>query len=113
MRAGQTLADVIDISKLSGKSVKFGATATGDPLLLMSGLETDEGFGISADGTRLTFSRSPYYANLWLVEAGDARDGGRPVWHYHPRVCKRSFSAILEISRPAMASPRSSLTAPS
>ena len=56
-----------------------GQTATGDPLLLMSGLETDEGFGISADGTRLTFSRSPYYANLWLVEAGDARHGGRPV----------------------------------
>jgi Tol biopolymer transport system component/DNA-binding winged helix-turn-helix (wHTH) protein len=56
-----------------------GPSASGDPVLLMSGLETDEGFGISADGTRLVFSRAPYYANLWLVEAGDARTGGRPV----------------------------------
>jgi Tol biopolymer transport system component/DNA-binding winged helix-turn-helix (wHTH) protein len=53
--------------------------ASGDPLLLVSGLETDEGFGISADGKRLVFARAPYYANLWLVEAGGSRAVSRPV----------------------------------
>jgi len=54
-------------------------TASGDPLLLVSGLETDEGFGISADGKRLVFARAPYYANLWVVEPGDSGAAGRPV----------------------------------
>jgi len=54
-------------------------SAVGDPHLLMSGLETQEGFGISADGKRLVLARAPYFANLWLVEAGDARAGGAPI----------------------------------
>jgi Tol biopolymer transport system component len=45
---------------------------------LISGLETDEGFGISADGKRLTFARAPYYSNLWLVEVAEPH-GGAPV----------------------------------
>lgn len=37
---------------------------------LISGLEADEAFGLSADATRLAYARTPYYSNLWLVEAG-------------------------------------------
>jgi Tol biopolymer transport system component/DNA-binding winged helix-turn-helix (wHTH) protein len=36
---------------------------------LMSGLEADGAYGVSADAHRLVYARSPYYANLWLVEA--------------------------------------------
>jgi Tol biopolymer transport system component/DNA-binding winged helix-turn-helix (wHTH) protein len=52
--------------------------ASGEPMPLISGLETDEGFGISADGKRLTFARAPYYSNLWLVEVAEPH-GGAPV----------------------------------
>jgi Tol biopolymer transport system component/DNA-binding winged helix-turn-helix (wHTH) protein len=54
-------------------------TASGEPLLLMRGLETDESFGMSADGKRLVFTRAPYYSNLWLVEPRDSGAGTRPV----------------------------------
>ena len=54
-------------------------SALGEPQLLMGGLETPEGFSISADGKRLVLSRAPFFANLWLVEAGDARAGGAPI----------------------------------
>jgi Tol biopolymer transport system component/DNA-binding winged helix-turn-helix (wHTH) protein len=47
------------------------------PTPLLTGLETDEGFGLSADGTRLVYARAPYYSNLWLVEADAA--GGDPI----------------------------------
>jgi Tol biopolymer transport system component/DNA-binding winged helix-turn-helix (wHTH) protein len=50
--------------------------ADGEPTPLITGLETDEGFGISADGKRLVYARAPYYSNLWLVEVADS-DGGR------------------------------------
>ncbi len=46
--------------------------APGTPVPLLSGLETDEGFGLSADGTRLVYARSPYYSNLFLVEVDDS-----------------------------------------
>jgi WD40 repeat protein len=42
---------------------------------LLSGLETDEGFGLSADGSRLVYARAPYYSNLWLVEADEDSHG--------------------------------------
>ena len=50
----------------------------GEPVPLVSGLETDEGFGISADGTRLVYARAPYYSNLWLVDMAGSDDGDRP-----------------------------------
>ena len=40
-----------------------------DATTLVSGLEADGAYGLSADGRRLVYARSPYYANLWLVEA--------------------------------------------
>lgn len=40
---------------------------TGPPLV--SGLEADGSFGLSADATRLVYARAPYYSNLWLLEA--------------------------------------------
>jgi Tol biopolymer transport system component/DNA-binding winged helix-turn-helix (wHTH) protein len=46
-------------------------TQRGDPMPLVTGLESDEGFGISRDGTRLVYARAPYYSNLWHVEIAD------------------------------------------
>jgi DNA-binding winged helix-turn-helix (wHTH) protein/Tol biopolymer transport system component len=43
-------------------------TARGDSVALLTGLETDEGFGLSADARRLVYARAPYYSNLWSVE---------------------------------------------
>ena len=50
-------------------------SARGEPMPLVTGLETDEGFGISADGKRLVYARAPYYSNLWQVEiaSGDSQ----------------------------------------
>jgi Tol biopolymer transport system component/DNA-binding winged helix-turn-helix (wHTH) protein len=48
----------------------------GHPVELLSGLETDEGFGLSADASRLVYARAPYHSNLWIVEA-DGRAGLR------------------------------------
>ena len=42
---------------------------------LISGLESDGSFGLSADGNRLVYARAPYYSNLWLVEAVDSESG--------------------------------------
>jgi Tol biopolymer transport system component/DNA-binding winged helix-turn-helix (wHTH) protein len=47
------------------------------PAPLISGLEADASLGLSADGKRLVYTRSPYDSNLWLVEAGDAENGAR------------------------------------
>jgi Tol biopolymer transport system component/DNA-binding winged helix-turn-helix (wHTH) protein len=52
-----------------------GVTRRGDPMPLVTGLESDEGFGISSDGTRLVYARAPYYSNLWLVEITDPQHG--------------------------------------
>jgi Tol biopolymer transport system component/DNA-binding winged helix-turn-helix (wHTH) protein len=51
--------------------------ADGEPRPLITGLETDEGFGISADGKRLVHARAPYYSNLWIVEVADSHGGRR------------------------------------
>jgi Tol biopolymer transport system component/DNA-binding winged helix-turn-helix (wHTH) protein len=54
-----------------------GVAAEPGPLLLISGLEADEGYGVSADGTRFVYARSPYYSNLWSVKLVDSPDGPR------------------------------------
>lgn len=64
-------------------SVDFERRAARDePVVLLSGLETDEGFGLSADAQRLVYARAPYYSNLWVVEP-DGRGGVRkaPLTH--------------------------------
>jgi Tol biopolymer transport system component/DNA-binding winged helix-turn-helix (wHTH) protein len=45
--------------------------AAAEPVTVISGLEADGAFGLSADATRLVYARAPYYSNLWLVEAAD------------------------------------------
>jgi hypothetical protein len=56
----------------------FKATVSPDfsaaepPAALISGLEADGSFGLSADATRLVYARAPYYSNLWLVEVDAA-----------------------------------------
>ena len=49
----------------------------GEPTPIFAGLETDEGFGISADGKKLVYAKAPYYSNLWLVDVADSPAGPR------------------------------------
>ena len=62
-RANQTIS-VFKAAVLPGFS---GSEPAGAPLI--SGIEADGAFGLSADATRLVYARAPYYANLWFVEA--------------------------------------------
>lgn len=40
------------------------------PTPLVTGLETDRSFALSADGNRLVYARAPYHSNLWTLEVG-------------------------------------------
>ena len=39
-----------------------------DATSVLTGLETDQSFALSADGRRLVYARAPYYSNLWMLE---------------------------------------------
>ena len=94
----------------SGDRLAYVAAEGGNPQLFVrwtphgesariTGLpDSPESIEWSPDGRRIAYA-------MFVPD-----DGPRLGSYYHPRVCKRSFSAILEISRPTMASPRSSLT---
>jgi len=41
---------------------------------LITGLEADRSFAVSADGTRLVYARAPYHSNLWMLEVGDGKN---------------------------------------
>ena len=62
-RASQTVS-VLKVPLRPDLTADEDRTAT-----LVSGLEADGAYGLSADAHRLVYARSPYYANLWLVEA--------------------------------------------
>ena len=57
------------VSIFKARVPRKGAPA--EPVPIVSGLEADGAFGISADASRLVYARAPYYSNLWLVEAGE------------------------------------------
>jgi Tol biopolymer transport system component/DNA-binding winged helix-turn-helix (wHTH) protein len=44
---------------------------------LVSGLETDGSFAVSADGGSLVYSRSSFHSNLWTVEVSGSADSPR------------------------------------
>ena len=37
---------------------------------LLTGLEAEPSFALSADGTRLAYARAPFFSNLWMLETG-------------------------------------------
>jgi Tol biopolymer transport system component/DNA-binding winged helix-turn-helix (wHTH) protein len=47
------------------------ATTNVDAIGLLTGLETDQSFALSADGGRLVYARAPYHSNLWLLEVDE------------------------------------------
>jgi Tol biopolymer transport system component len=49
---------------------------TASPLL--TGLETDGSFAISADGKQLVYARARYFSNLWMVEPGGSGANRKP-----------------------------------
>jgi Tol biopolymer transport system component len=44
---------------------------------LITGLEADPFFALSADGRRLVYARAPYHSNLWMLEVGGRGQGKR------------------------------------
>ena len=73
---------------------------------LIAGLETDRGFGLSSDGTRLVYARAPYHSNLWVFEPGgpDSNQGAEPRQLTHgtlhierPRVSPDGASIVFNI----------------
>ena len=44
---------------------------------LITGLQSDGAFALSADGGRLAYSRAPYHSNLWMVEAPSSDTASR------------------------------------
>lgn len=45
---------------------------------LITGLEADRTFALSADGQRLVYARAPYHSNLWMLDMGGPGDSQRP-----------------------------------
>ncbi len=41
---------------------------------LITGLEAESSFALSADGTRLAYARAPFHSNLWTLDAGRRGD---------------------------------------
>jgi Tol biopolymer transport system component/DNA-binding winged helix-turn-helix (wHTH) protein len=41
-----------------------------DTTTLITGLETDRTFALSADAKRLVYARAPYHSNLWMLDVG-------------------------------------------
>jgi Tol biopolymer transport system component/DNA-binding winged helix-turn-helix (wHTH) protein len=73
---------------------------------LITGLETDRVFALSADGTRLVYTRAPYYSNLWVLEfRGDGDTQGvepRQLTHgtshiERPRVSPDGRSIVVNV----------------
>ena len=52
-----------------------GTEPTATPLI--TGLQSDGAFALSADGRRLAYSRAPYHSNLWMVEASSSDTASR------------------------------------
>lgn len=48
----------------------------GGPVPLITGLESDGAFALSADGRHLVYARAPFHSNLWLVDLDRA---GQPI----------------------------------
>lgn len=78
--------------------------ATATPVI--TGLESDRSFALSADGTRLVYARAPYHSNLWTFEAGGpgATQGTEPKALTHgtslverPRVSPDGSSMVFSI----------------
>ena len=73
LRVGQQADEVqkIAINPKTGQ-------AQGPASVLLSGLETGNSFTVSADGTRLAYSRSQHYSNLWLAQPRSPENGLQP-----------------------------------
>jgi Tol biopolymer transport system component/DNA-binding winged helix-turn-helix (wHTH) protein len=49
-----------------------------DITALITGLESDRSFAVSADGKRLVYARAPYHSNLWMLDMGGPGNNHRP-----------------------------------
>lgn len=63
-------------------AVSRGGART-EPVPVLTGLEADGAFSISADASRLVYARAPYYSNLWLIEAGEGTTPSRTTQLTH------------------------------
>jgi Tol biopolymer transport system component len=67
------VSQTVSLYKAFVRPDRPAAELTAAPLI--SGLETDGSFALSANGNRLVYARAPYHSNLWLVERGNAVGG--------------------------------------
>lgn len=79
---------------------------------LLTGLETDGSFALSANGKQLVYARAPYYSNLWMLEAGGHADtrgaNTRQLTHgtsliERPRVSPDGTSMVFNIGHEGLA----------
>ena len=54
--------------------VQGGENRNGVAATLITGLEAESTFALSADGTRLAYARAPFHSNLWTLDAGRRGD---------------------------------------
>ncbi|MEP6602182.1 MAG: winged helix-turn-helix domain-containing protein, partial [Nitrospirota bacterium] len=45
-----------------------------EALTLITGLEADRSFALSANGKQLVYARAPYHSNLWILEMGQGKN---------------------------------------
>jgi Tol biopolymer transport system component/DNA-binding winged helix-turn-helix (wHTH) protein len=50
--------------------VRSGENRNAVAATLITGLEAESSFALSADGTRLAYARAPFHSNLWTLDAG-------------------------------------------
>ena len=80
--------------------IPLGGNAVG----VLTGLETDQSFALSADGRRLVYARTPFYSNLWTIDLDVA--GGTPTELTHgtsllerPRISPNGRSIAFNVGR--------------
>ena len=57
------------------------STASGESISLLTGLETDHSFALSADASRLVYSRAPFHSNFWAIDLDIADGAPRELTH--------------------------------
>lgn len=79
---------------------------------LITGLEADRSFALSADGTRLVYARAPYHSNLWMLElvnnGKDQRTETKALTHgtslvERPRVSPDATSIVFNVGHEGLA----------
>jgi Tol biopolymer transport system component len=67
----QRVNQTVSLHRIRADSDPAAASIAGRTII--TGLETDRFFALSADAKRLVYARAPYYSNLWMLDAATGR----------------------------------------